>query len=116
MPILLPYALERLQVFTLEYNPEFFTTWCRSDSEQASDALVTLFTNIIYEGFNMLKRPFSPGPLTGVKRELFKSVGGYDVDHKYNEDADFSLRVARAGGGAFHLRSCGGSRSRPAAV
>src|SRR5689334_18034842 len=50
---------------------------------------------MVYEMSRILHRPFSPGPLTIVRRTIFEKVGGYNENHAYNEDIEFSIRVSR---------------------
>lgn len=95
--ILLPYFIERISKFIGEERPELFTTWFRPDSEKTADALVTLLSNITVESSMSFKRPFAPGPLTIVKKEIFMAVNGYDEALTFGEDVDFSKRVVEAG-------------------
>lgn len=94
---LLPYFFERLKGFIEERNPSLFTTWFRSDSENAGDAMLTLFTNMYIEGSIIFKRPLSPGPLTIVTKKIFDDVGGYDESLVFGEDYDFGRRVTERG-------------------
>ncbi len=91
--VLMPYAIARMSAYIQDVNPRVFTTWCRPDSEVAGDALIILLWNITLESFIRFKRPLSPGPFTVVEKSAFDLVGGYDTDHTFNEDVDFSLRL-----------------------
>jgi glycosyltransferase involved in cell wall biosynthesis len=91
--VMLPYALERISSYTRVAKTKFFTTWFRSDSEVTGDAILALFSNMVIEGSVSVKKPFSPGPLTVIRRDVFTSVGGYTEDIVWGEDYEFSKRV-----------------------
>lgn len=94
--VLLPYFIERCEQFIEQYKPEVFTTWFRSDSELANDALTTVMFLMMLEGSMLLKRPnIAPGPLTVIKKEVFLNVGGYDEAHAFHEDLDLGLRLLK---------------------
>ena len=95
--VLLPHLLERVSHYIDAQQPRFLTTWFRSDSENAGDATIALFGNIITEASLLLKKQFAPGPLMMVTQEAYVAVGGYDETHTYNEDADFSIRAYKQG-------------------
>jgi glycosyltransferase involved in cell wall biosynthesis len=95
--ILMPNFFERVNAYILRANPALFTTWCSPDSDNTNDAIITIFNNLVIETFVLIKRPFSPGPMTVVLRGAFDSVGGYDEDHAFNEDVDFGLRLYKMG-------------------
>ena len=94
---MLPYALDRIAVFVKEKNPAFFTSWTRPDSEIINDTLFALFSNAILEGSILVKRPFSPGPFTGVSKRIFEEVSGYTAGLQWGEDVDFSAKIKKAG-------------------
>jgi glycosyltransferase involved in cell wall biosynthesis len=98
--VMLPYALERIMVFVEEGTHEFFTSWTRPDSVITQDVLFALFINAIMEGSILVKRPFSPGPFTAVKKTVFDAIGGYTDGLKWGEDVDFSNKAQKAG---FHF-------------
>lgn len=95
--ILLPYFIERLQVFIHEHRPKLFTSWFRPDSEVSGDALFVLIANLFVEGSIVIHRPIAPGPLAVVRREVFDLVGGYDESLHFGEDYDFTRRIAARG-------------------
>jgi len=95
--IVYPYTVSRIHAYIDSHNPPFFTAWCSPDSEVYGDALFTLLTNMFYAASNMLKRPIAPGPFTGVRRDIFERVGGYDENHPFLEDQDLSQRIAKLG-------------------
>lgn len=88
-----PHFVARVLEYISEEKPSLFTAWCRPDSEEPKDANVALLANMIYETSIILKRPFAPGPLTIVSRNVFTRLGGYDETCGYNEDIDFSMRA-----------------------
>ena len=47
--ILLPYFVERVNIFIETKLPKWFTTWCRPDSDKANDAIFTLLTNVFWD-------------------------------------------------------------------
>ena len=91
--ILFSQFIERIGSFIASVHPQLFTTWCRPDSEEPGDANIALLYNMVLEMSIVLHRPFSPGPLTIVSRDVFCQLGGYDVTRGYNEDVDFSIRA-----------------------
>lgn len=95
--ILLPYFIERVKHFIKTQKTTLFTTWCAADSMVPNDALITLFSNIAVEGSIMLKRQFTPGPLTIVRRDAFEKVGGYTSGMEWGEDYDLGKRLLDAG-------------------
>jgi len=96
--ILLPYATERIKV-NIENNPDinFFTTWNKPDTENVNDAILSNFYNLLFDGSKTLKLPVGSGPFTGVRRDVFQNVHGYDEDHPFLEDADFRNRLEKTG-------------------
>lgn len=102
--ILQPYFFDRCSIFIHEKNPNVFTTWFRPDSENPKDAVYTLFANIYLEATLIFKKPHAPGPLTIVRRSVFRSIGGYDENHAFHEDVDFGIRLLRAGHSVQILR------------
>lgn len=95
--VLMPYFFERSTNFIRTENPSLFTTWMTPDSNKPGEALIALLGNMMFEGATAMHRPFTPGPLTFVRKEAFEKVGGYDVAHRYNEDVDFGQRLAKIG-------------------
>lgn len=95
--VLMPYFMDRLQVYIEAAKPMVFTTWMQPDSDVNNDAIFTLFTNIFIESMIVFKRPFTPGPLTVIAADIFRDVGGYDETHAFNEDVEFGLRLAKRG-------------------
>jgi glycosyltransferase involved in cell wall biosynthesis len=95
--ILMPYFMERCINFINTKHPSLFTTWFQPDSDISGDVIFTLFANIAVESLLVFKRPFSPGPLTVVKKDIYELVGGYDEEHAFNEDYDFGSRLAKRG-------------------
>ena len=95
--VMLSHAIERIICYVEEQKPSLFTSWSRPDSENPNDAIVALIANILFEGSILFKRPFSPGPFTGVSRSVFDVVGGFTAELSWGEDADFSNKVGKAG-------------------
>lgn len=95
--VLHPYFIERIIFYIREKHPVFFTTWALPDSELTHDSIFTLLTNIYWESTVLINRPAAPGPLTVVDAQAFRSVGGYDEEHDYNEDVDLGLRLQAHG-------------------
>ena len=95
--VLLPYALESIDAYIRQHNPLFLTAWFKPDSDIPNDAVLTLLGNIFLEWSKIIHRPLAPGPFTAVKKEIFQKVGGYDVDHPFLEDQDFSQRMTKLG-------------------
>lgn len=95
--VLMPYFFERIGKFLDAHKSDVIASWCQPDSDKPGEALIALFANMMIEGSLIFKRPFTPGPLTLVRRAVFESVGGYDESHKYHEDVDFGLRLHQKG-------------------
>jgi len=91
------YTLERLHAHLSLSEESFFTTWFSPDSNDVNDVRLTLFGIFFFELSKAVKRAISPGPFTVVKRSVFNSVHGYDIEHPFLEDQDFSRRMATAG-------------------
>ena len=79
-------------------SPHVFTTWFAPDSKAGGDAVTTLLANIMNEVAILLKRPFTPGPLTIVTKSAFELVGGYDESRQFHEDVDFGMRLYERAG------------------
>jgi len=96
--LLLPYAIERIKLH-IESKPEinFFTTWSKPDTEHVNDAILSNFYNLLFDGSKTLKLPVGSGPFTGVKRDIFQNIHGYDEDHPFLEDADLRNRLEKTG-------------------
>lgn len=95
--VVFSYTLERLHAHVSSSEESFFTTWFSPDSEDINDVRMTLFGIFFFELSKSLKRPVSPGPFTVVRKTTFTSIGGYDVEHPFLEDQDFSQRMTKAG-------------------
>jgi len=96
--ILLPYCIERIKIY-IESKPEinFFTTWSKPDTENVNDAILSNFYNLLFDGSKTLKLPVGSGPFTGIRRDVFQNVHGYDEDHPFLEDADLRNRLEKTG-------------------
>lgn len=94
--VLFPHFIQRITQFIEEKKPSFFTTWIRPDSDTPGDANIALLGNLIIEMALAMHRPLPSGPMTAVTREAFNHVGGYNEDHSFNEDVDFSMRVLKS--------------------
>ncbi len=102
--ILMPYFIERVDQFIKQEQPSAFTTWFRPDSSVDKDAIFTLLSNLFIESMFLVKRPFPPGPLAVLRKDIFYMVGGYDESHQYNEDMDLGLRLRKNGVSFLILR------------
>jgi glycosyltransferase involved in cell wall biosynthesis len=102
--VLMPYFIDRVKVFIEKTSPTWFTTWCLPDSNSVNDAIFTLFANVFWESMFIIKRPVAPGPLNCIRRDLFRSVGGYNETQAFNEDVEFGLRLNKHGATLTFLR------------
>ncbi len=91
------YTLERLHAHIVGSEESLFTTWFSPDSDDVNDVRLTLFGIFFFEFSKSIKRAISPGPFTIVRKTTFQSIGGYDVEHPFLEDQDFSQRMTKAG-------------------
>lgn len=80
-----------------KYNPDMFTNWCNVDSKSIIDRLIALFINIGIEFGENAKYPMVNGSLLGVKKDVFRVVGGFDENMHFGEDTDFVRRCAKMG-------------------
>jgi glycosyltransferase involved in cell wall biosynthesis len=94
--VLFPHFIERISRFIEEKKPSLFTTWIRPDSDIPGDANIALLGNLIFEMALTMHRPLPSGPMTAVTRKAYDAVGGYNEEHSFNEDVDFSRRVLKA--------------------
>ena len=96
--VLYSYTLERLRNHIEQVHDDvFMTTWFSPDSEDINDVRLTLFATFFYEASKTMKRAVSPGPFTVVKRTAFETIHGYDIEHPFLEDQDFSQRMRKQG-------------------
>ena len=95
--VLYSYSLERLHTYLSISDESFFTTWFSPDSDDINDVRLTLFAIFFIELSKTVKRAVSPGSFTVVKQSAFTTINGYDVEHPFLEDQDFSRRMASAG-------------------
>ncbi len=95
--VFLPYAIDRIYGYAKRKKPSLFTAWSRSDSEVTADALITLFSNMVIEGFMAAKKQFAPGPLMVIQKHTFEHVGGYNEQISWGEDYEISKRLQEAG-------------------
>jgi len=102
--VLMPYFIDRLNVFIEKTAPVWFTTWCLPDSNSVNDAIFTLFANVFWESMLIIKRPVAPGPLNCIRHDLFRSIGGYNETQAFNEDVEFGLRLTKYGAKLSFLR------------
>lgn len=93
--IVVPHFIERIDAYIKQERPGLFTTWLRPDSEDPREANIAALGNLMFNLGLTMKKPLPSGPLTGVARMAFEDVGGYSLDHAYNEDVDFCLRVSK---------------------
>lgn len=95
--VLLPYCMERLDLFIRSGVSHLVTAWGKPDSMGNQDSLSTLFYNMTLEGGLLFKRPIAPGPFTAIARSAFDSVGGFDESLEFGEDQNLSQRLADCG-------------------
>ncbi|MBI5614637.1 glycosyltransferase family 2 protein [Candidatus Gottesmanbacteria bacterium] len=95
--IFLPYFVSRCLEYIHTTKTKFFTCWFRADSEEIKDAIIILLNNIVIEGYVLVHKPWSPGALVLVRRNVFLLVNGYNEEKKgFGEDHDFSTRLHNA--------------------
>lgn len=95
--VVFPYFIERVNHFIQTHKPKFFSSWFSPDRETPIDALNALLGNMYFEGSTIIRRAFSPGPMTIVRQEIFQHVGGYDEESSYAEDYDLTQRIVATG-------------------
>ncbi len=95
--VLLSNFFERIEKFITLKKPQFFTTWFKTDSEEPGDAIAGFFGNMMLEGYLLVSRPWAPGPLTIVKKDVFWQAGGYDEDASFGEDHDLGMKIFEQG-------------------
>jgi len=95
--VLYSYTLERLFARIHISDESFFTSWLSPDSEDFNDVRLSLLAIFLFELSKNFKRAASPGPFTVVRRDAFYAVHGYDIEHPFLEDQDFSQRLGKQG-------------------
>lgn len=100
--VLLSNFIERIDRFIRRKNPSMFTTWFRTDYDDAGNAIMGLLGNMLFEGLLLVDRPCSPGPLTVIKTHAFHAIGGYDESSNFTEDYALTLE-AKKRGILFHI-------------
>lgn len=95
--VLLSNFFERIALYIQRKKPKFFTTWFRGDVDDASHAIAGFLGNMSLEGAALIDRPFSPGPLTIIRKEVFMKVDGYDEQTTFGEDHDLTMKVKEKG-------------------
>ncbi|OGG12022.1 hypothetical protein A2Z00_03235 [Candidatus Gottesmanbacteria bacterium RBG_13_45_10] len=95
--VLLPNFFERISWYIDKKHPKFFTTWFRTDRDDSGDAIAGFIGNIALESMVLIDRPWAPGPLTVVRRDVFAMVGGYDENTSFGEDHDLSMMIYERG-------------------
>ena len=95
--VLLPNFIERIGVYIDTKRTKIFTSWLKADSDTAGESIGGFLLNMSIEGAILIDRPWAPGPLTVVKRDIFDEVGGYDEDASYGEDHDLSMKIYKRG-------------------
>lgn len=95
--ILLSNFIERIGRFIDRKRPKFFTTWLKADSDEPGDAIAGFLMNMSIEGSVLIERPWAPGPLTAIRKDVFFAIGGYDEKASYGEDHDLSMAAHENG-------------------
>jgi len=95
--VLLPNFVERIGNYIDTQKPKFFTTWFKGDGDNPAEAIVGFLGNIGVEAAILIDRPWAPGPLTVVARDVFESIGGYDEQASFGEDHDLSMMIYEHG-------------------
>lgn len=94
---LLPHFFERISWYIDQKKPKFFTTWFKADSDEPAEAIAGFLGNIGVEAAILIERPWAPGPLTVVRRDVFERVGGYDEGATFAEDHDLAMEIYEKG-------------------
>jgi glycosyltransferase involved in cell wall biosynthesis len=95
--VLLSNFIERIEKFIDMKHPQFFTTWLKADSERPTDVMTGVYLNMFIEGTIVVKRPWAPGPMTIIRKDVFERVGGYDEEASYAEDHELSMTAQEQG-------------------
>ena len=95
--VLFPYFIERIIAYIDKKHSRIFTTWLKADSDDPGDAIGGFLLNMGVEGGVLIERPWAPGPLTVVRRDVFESVGGYNEKVTFGEDHELGVMIYRKG-------------------
>lgn len=87
--------LEEIHLHAVKKNFLFATTWIKPDSDKSIDQLLVIIGNLGQELAKILKKQFTGGYNTIVKKEIFTKLGGFREDMKINEDHEFALRAQK---------------------
>jgi glycosyltransferase involved in cell wall biosynthesis len=94
------YFLEGVR-YQMRVKPvDVFTTWFLPDTNLPKDQAVATFYNLQIEAMNQLGTPGGVGAMIGCKRNLYKSIGGFNPEVGFAEDTDF-IRTAYNKGYSF---------------
>ena len=95
--VLMPQFIERISLFIKEKKPDCFTTWFRSDIDNGAYAILGLIMNISIEVMALTKKPWIPGPLSLIRRDVFRTIGGYNEEVTYAEDHEIGVNLTKHG-------------------
>lgn len=95
--IFMPNFIERIDRYIRSSHAKFFTTWLKADREDLWHTIAGCFINIGVEGSVFIKKPWAPGPLTIVRRDVFESVGGYNEKVAFAEDHELGVVIFEQG-------------------
>lgn len=91
--------LSQIHAYLLETDPgcKLLTTWVGPDSDNKKDKALIMFMNLLIELATSLDRPLAGGYNLAVRRDTFRSVGGFNPKVKLGEDLDLVDRLAKTG-------------------
>lgn len=95
--VLFPQFMERISQYIEKTHSRFFTTWLKSDGDDPADAIAGFLFNMGIEGGILIERPWAPGPLTVVRRDVFTQIGGFNESVSYGEDHELGVTIFRHG-------------------
>jgi glycosyltransferase involved in cell wall biosynthesis len=90
-----PTFLEELHIAAVKQKFLFATTWIKPDSDKPIDELMMLLGNLVQEFAKGMKRQYSGGYNTIVRKDIFEKLRGFRQDLVINEDCDFALRAQK---------------------
>jgi len=95
--ILLPQFIERADLFIKQKKPNCFTTWFKTDIDAPSYAILGFILNMSIESMSLTKKPWIPGPLAIIRRDVFTKIGGYNESVTYAEDHEIGVALGKHG-------------------
>lgn len=91
------YYLDGIHYRILEKNPDLFTTWCATKDRKNYSKTIAHAANLLIEAAKAIEYQGAIGALIGCRRDIFTTIGGFDVNMGFGEDGEFIRRGVKKG-------------------